>query len=92
MPGNARARYNLGLILQTLGRAAAAEAPLTEALGLEPDNPEYLHALAYLYLQRGDTQRAEPLIARLIQRHPGNPVGPQLRQLLERVARDRGGR
>jgi Flp pilus assembly protein TadD len=87
MPGHARARYNLGLILQTLGRTEEAERPLADALALEPDNPEYLHALAYSYLQRGDVRRAEPLVARLVQRHPENPVGPQLQQLLERVAR-----
>ena len=33
-------------------------------------------------------EQAEPLVARLIRHHPESPVGPQLRQLLERVARD----
>ena len=86
-PANARARYNLGLILQALGRVPEATAALAGALAIEPDNAEYLNALAYFYLQRGDARRAEPLVARLIERHPEDPSGPQLRQLLDRLSR-----
>jgi len=86
-PANARGRYNLGLILQALGRVPEATTALVGALAIEPESPEYLNALAYFYLQHGDARRAEPLIARLIERHPDDPAGPQLRQLLDRLSR-----
>jgi Flp pilus assembly protein TadD len=87
LPRHARARYNLGLVLDKLGRPEDAEQPLREALALEPDELEFLHALALLYLRRGDVRRAQPLVTRLVERHPESPVGPRLLQLLERAAR-----
>ena len=52
MPKRARIHYNLGLLRQHLKQDSDAEASLLKAQELEPDNLDYLYALADFYLKR----------------------------------------
>jgi tetratricopeptide (TPR) repeat protein len=75
MPDRARVRYNFGLLLQHLRRDMEAEAALLGALEIEPENLDYLYALADHYLKRGKLQQARGIAEQMIAKHPDNPVG-----------------
>jgi tetratricopeptide (TPR) repeat protein len=87
MPEHARVRYNLGLLLQYLHRDSEAEAALSQALELEPNNMDYLQALADFYLKRERFQEAKGIAEQMIARHPSNPVGHDLLEFLNRSMR-----
>jgi len=72
LPQNARLHYNRGLALQHLGRVEEAEKALKTADELSPRTPEYLHALAALYLQQKRWPDAEKVLTALcgFSRHP----------------------
>jgi tetratricopeptide (TPR) repeat protein len=55
MPARARIHYNLGLLRQYLKNDAAAEASLITALELDPDQTDFLYALADFYVKREGT-------------------------------------
>jgi tetratricopeptide (TPR) repeat protein len=55
------------------GRVKEAEALYRQVLAAEPDNPEALHLLGVLSLQRGDVQAAVDLIRRAIAVDPTRP-------------------
>ena len=82
LPGRARVRYNHGLALLRSGREAEAEAELLVAQALDPGDPGAAHALAVLYAQRSDWERALPQARRLVELAPEAP-GPG--SLLERI-------
>jgi tetratricopeptide (TPR) repeat protein len=84
LPGRARVHYNLGLLQQQLQRHRAAEAALLRALDIEPDNLDYLYAAADHYLKRGKLIKAEDIAKRMIEKHPGNPVGHDLLNYIDR--------
>ena len=75
MPERARVRYNLGLLLQHMKRDMEAEAALLGALEIEPENLDYLYALADHYLKRGKLLQARDIAEQMIAKHPDNPVG-----------------
>jgi tetratricopeptide (TPR) repeat protein len=77
--------YNLGLLLQSLERPPEAEAALMRALELEPENLDYLYALADHYLKRGEPARALPLTERMIAADPEDPLGPRMKAFVERA-------
>jgi tetratricopeptide (TPR) repeat protein len=79
MPSRSRLRYNLGLLQQQLGALDAAEASLSRALELDPENIDYLYALADHYLKRGQPQKALPLAERMIASHPRLEIGYQIK-------------
>lgn len=83
MAERSRVHYNLGLLLQSRGRIADAEAALRHALQLEPDNIDYLFALADHYIKRGELDRALPIAERMIATHPEAPVGRDLKAYIE---------
>jgi predicted CXXCH cytochrome family protein len=83
MPQRARAHYNYGLALQATGRVAAAEAALRRALDVEPENIDFIFALADHYARRGQLQRALTLADRMIALAPDNPIGRQVKQYVE---------
>ncbi|MGD2154011.1 MAG: tetratricopeptide repeat protein, partial [Gemmatimonadales bacterium] len=85
MPEHSRAYYNLGLVKQSLGRIAEAEASLTAAVELEPDNLDYLYALADHYVKLGELSRALTIAERMIEAHPGDPAGHEVKALVERA-------
>lgn len=86
LPTRSRLRYNLGLMYQQLGEMQKAEAGLGQALALEPDNLDYLLALADHYLKRRQLAKALPLAERMILSHPGNPVGHQVKAQIEQMS------
>jgi len=82
MPDRARVHYNLGLLLQHLGREEAA-AELRKALDLEPDNMDFLYALADHYLKHNKMAEARDIISRMIATHPENPLGQRLMRMID---------
>lgn len=85
MPERGRVHYNLGLLLQTLGRAAEAEVELLAALEREPDNPEYLYALADHYLNKKEWAKARDLAERMVLKHPDESLGRDLLRHIDQV-------
>ncbi len=80
-----RVHYNLGLVLQYLERQPEAETALRRAVELEPDNLDYLYALADHYVRRGELRRALPIAERMIETHPESPVGREVKAYIERA-------
>jgi cytochrome c-type biogenesis protein CcmH/NrfG len=67
--------YNLGLLLQHLKRDAEAEAALSTAIGIDPDNLDYLYALADYYLKRQQYTQARRIAQQMVVKHPTNSIG-----------------
>ena len=86
-PEQARIHYNYGLALQALERLQEAEAALLRALGVEPENPDFLFALGDHYFRRGMPARALETADRLLTAAPGHPQGQQLKAAAEQALR-----
>jgi Tfp pilus assembly protein PilF len=84
MPDRSRVHYNLGLLLDYLGKDVQAESALQRAVELQPDNLEYLNAIAQYYLKREMYQQAKRIAEQIITRHPTKRLGPQLLDLINR--------
>jgi tetratricopeptide (TPR) repeat protein len=84
MPKRARIHYNLGLLLQHLGQDSDAEASLLRAQELEPDNLDYLYALADFYLKRRKLQKARNIAKEMVARHPSQRIGQDILNLIEK--------
>jgi Tfp pilus assembly protein PilF len=84
MPNRARIHYNLGLLLQHLNRDSNAEASLLRAQELEPDNLDYLYALADFYLKRKKLQKARSIAKEMVARHPTQRIGHDILNLIEK--------
>ena len=84
-PQDARKRYNYALALQKLDRPAEAEKELAAAHELSPRAPDFLHALAILYMQQKRWPRAIACAEELIRLRPEDP---SLRGLLEQIRRE----
>jgi len=84
MPGRSRIHYNLGLLLQHLEQDSAAEASLLKAQELEPDNLDYLYALADFYLKRRKLQKARDIAKEMVARHPTQRIGQDILSLIEK--------
>jgi Flp pilus assembly protein TadD len=80
--------YNLGLLLDHLGKDLEAESALRKALALAPADMEFLHALALFHLKKGRWEAAESLARRMIAAQPQNPLGRQVLQLIETKRRE----
>jgi predicted CXXCH cytochrome family protein len=87
MPYRSRVFYNLGLLRAQLGQAAAAESALLHAVELEPDDLDYLFALADFYIKRGFFSKALPIADRMIAADPTNPAGRDIKQFIENQLR-----
>jgi tetratricopeptide (TPR) repeat protein len=83
MPERARVHYNLGLLLQHLGKDADAEKSLRRAQELDPDNFDYLYALADFYLKRSQLPQAGRIAQEMVARHPDQQVGHDILNLVE---------
>ncbi len=71
---NSRIQYNLGLILQKLGRVNEAVTALQNAISISGDDPEYLYTLAWLYTISEKWDKAMevlPRLAAVAPQHPG---------------------
>jgi Tfp pilus assembly protein PilF len=84
MPQRARVHYNLGLLLQVLKRDTEAEAALLKALDLEPDQMDYLYAMADHYIKRGRLREARAIAEEMVIKHPNSRMGHDLLQFFER--------
>jgi Tfp pilus assembly protein PilF len=82
MPRHARVRYNLSILLQQLGKNNQAESILKEALAIEPNNPEYLYALAVYYIQRMRFEEARPYAEKMTDIPEAQSSGRQLLQVI----------
>jgi len=83
MPERARIHYNLGLLLQHLKKDSDAEASLLKAQELEPDNLDYLYALAEFYLKRRKLLKAKSIAEKMVTRHPAQKIGHDILDLIE---------
>jgi Tfp pilus assembly protein PilF len=84
MPTRARIHYNLGLLRQYLKKDAAAEVSLITALELEPDQMDFLYALADFYIKRDRLLEAKPIAEQMIARHPQNAMGHNLMNFINK--------
>ena len=64
-----------------------AEAALRTAVDLEPDNLDFLTALAEFYLKRAQFDQAAPVAERMMAVAPENPIGARLRDFIEKRTR-----
>jgi tetratricopeptide (TPR) repeat protein len=72
-PGNAKMRYNYGLVLQHLGKPAEAAEQLIAANRLSPRNPDTLFALAVLFMQQKKYDAAGQCANQLNSMYPNIP-------------------
>ncbi len=85
----ARIYYNLGLVLQSLGRDQEAEHSLLRALEIEPDNVDFLYALADFYLKRKKYQQVRNIADQALKELPTHSLGKDLIRLLDDMLRTR---
>ena len=85
LPQRARVHYNLGLLLKSLNRNPEAETALRQALLIEAQNPDYLYALAVLYLGWHRLDDALQVASRLREYHPDLALGTDLVNYIERA-------
>jgi pentatricopeptide repeat protein len=83
MPARSRVHYNRGLLLAQMGREGDAEEALQMALRVEPGNVDYLYALIDFYARRNRLEEALELARRMIEAHPGNRMGYDLRDAIQ---------
>jgi Flp pilus assembly protein TadD len=84
MPTRARIHYNLGLLLQHLRQDSDAETSLLKAQELEPDNLDYLYALADFYLKRNKLKKARSIAQEMVARHPTQRIGRDMLNIIEK--------
>ncbi len=78
LPQRDRIQYNLSLLLKQLNRNEEAESALNRALLTDPKNPDYLYALAILYLEDKQIDKALEVALKLRETHPGLSIGSDL--------------
>jgi tetratricopeptide (TPR) repeat protein len=84
MPHRARLHYNLGLLLQKIKMDSKAEQSLRAAIDLEPDNMDFLYAMADFYLKRNRFDDAHKIAQQMIATHPEEKLGYDVMQFIER--------
>jgi len=72
------------LLLQFLSRDAEAETALLKALSLEPENMDFLYAIADHYIKRGKYRQAEEIVAIMLTAHPKNRLGHDLLRFIKK--------
>ena len=85
MPDYARAHYNRGLLLAYQRRDGEAEKALQTARTLEPENIDFIYALADFYLKRGYIQKTRPLAEQLAGQDASRQVGKQMLAIIEEM-------
>ncbi|MEI6258840.1 MAG: tetratricopeptide repeat protein [Deltaproteobacteria bacterium] len=78
-----RVHYNLGLLYGYLGKDRQAETVLRRAVELEPENMDYLLALAQQYLKRGNFADAGKIADQMIAKRPGDSRGLGLKDFVQ---------
>ncbi len=69
-PGNAEANSAFGLMLLTLGRAEESEAPLRQALEIDPANSTYRMNFAQFLALQGKLEQALQMVTRITAEDP----------------------
>jgi Tfp pilus assembly protein PilF len=85
-PNRGRIFYNLGLLLQHLKKESKAEAALLKALETDPDNLDYLYAVAHHYIRRKKMRQAKTIVEQIISKHPHSSIGPGLLNLINNTS------
>jgi predicted Zn-dependent protease len=70
--------------MQHLKKDAEAEASLLTAKELEPDNLDFLYALADFYLKRRKLIKAKRFAKEMVARHPNQQIGHDILDLTEK--------
>jgi tetratricopeptide (TPR) repeat protein len=83
MPQRSRVQYNYGLLLAQLSRDDKAVVALRSALDLEPHSFDYLYALIDFHYKRGQFDEALVLADRMIQAHPQQRFGYDIKAAIE---------
>ena len=83
MPQRSRVQYNYGLLLAQLSRDDEAEVALRSALELEPQSFDYLYALIDFHYKRGQFDEALVLADMMIQAHPQQRFGYDIKAAIE---------
>jgi Tfp pilus assembly protein PilF len=84
LPNESRVYYNLGLLRVYLGKDRQAETDLRQAVELEPENMDYLLALAQQYLKRGNFADAGKIADQMIAKRPGDSRGLGLKDFVQK--------
>ena len=74
-PGDAGILHTLGGLYYQLQDDQQAGVYLEKALGMAPENPDYLNDLAAFLLTKGEYQNAILHLTKLVEQSPGNPQG-----------------
>lgn len=83
MPARARINYNLALLLQYQQKQFEAENYFLKAISIEPDNFDFLYALADHYVKFNQYNKARSIANKIKTKFPSSQVGDQLIQFLE---------
>lgn len=83
LPKRARIHYNLGLLLQFLKHNFEAKEALLDALSLEPDNFDFLFAIADNFIKTGDYDKARMVAKKMIELYPGNQKGHDILRFIK---------
>jgi len=83
LPDRPRVQYNYALALQGTGKMKEAEVALLHAYRLNLQDADVVYALAVLYAQRAEWDRALPYAQDLVRLMPGAPGPAQLLQRIE---------
>ena len=78
MPYHARVHYNMGLLLNYLGRSTEAGQSLLKAVEIEPDNIDFIYALADFYIKTGNLSQAKIVVEQIIEKYPNLQLGYDL--------------
>lgn len=78
MPERSRINYNTGLMMQYLGRNKEAEVELLKAIDKDPNNFDFLYALADHYIKTGQPKKALKIGEKLKQLYPDNQMGTNI--------------
>jgi len=77
-PGQASARQQHGLNLLLLGRIEEAKRELSEAVRLDPDDPDSLAHLAYCEIKLGEMDQARAHVRATLKHDPNHQLARQL--------------
>jgi tetratricopeptide (TPR) repeat protein len=88
LPDRPRILYNYGLVQQYLGRDA--ETPLARAVELDPNNLDFLYALADHYIKRGLLAKAQSIAERMITVAPDNRIGHDILAYIKNALQSEG--
>lgn len=82
LPGNARIRYNQGLLLLRLKRVDEAKAALESGLQQAGEDPDLLYAMIYLHGSTGGRAAAVGYLQRLMSVAPNDPRLADIKKML----------